>query len=86
MPQSDLQYLAQIANTAPSQLRLVLTHQQQQRAYYYRRLGLLAGTVCFLACIGVFTYLVVMNHERSALAILGATVLSVVTLILKQKL
>jgi len=49
-------------------------------------MGLIAGTLSFIICIGSFTYLVVESHERAAYTILGATVLGVVTVILKQKL
>lgn len=49
-------------------------------------MGVIAGTLTFITCIGSFTYLVADNHERAAYSILGAAVLSVVTVILKQKL
>jgi len=44
------------------------------------------GLICFLTCIGSFTYLVMNGHDKPAYAILGATVLGIISQMINAKL
>ncbi len=44
------------------------------------------GVLCFLTCIGTFTYLVMNGHDTPAYTILGATVVGIIGQMISAKL
>ncbi|SDE83663.1 hypothetical protein [Terriglobus roseus] len=49
-----------------------------RREHIYAMTALISGATCFLGCLLAFVYLVVQGYQKSAGAVLGATVLSIV--------
>lgn len=63
-----------------------LSDHVHQRQTNYARLGMVCGTLGFLACIGAFAYLVIQGHSTEAYVVLGAAVLALIRSILNARL
>jgi len=51
---------------------------QSRESTMYAAVGMLCGTVSFLACLAAYVYLVKANHEVAAGAVLGTSVLGII--------
>ncbi len=70
----------------PERSDLILRDRQDARSHDYRRYGMTCGVLCFLTCIGSFTYLVMQGHDPAAYTILGVTVLGIIGQMISAKL
>ncbi len=59
---------------------------ENQRGHVYALLGMICGTISFLACIAVFSYLVVHGHPSAAGVILGTGVIAIVGRMIASRL
>jgi hypothetical protein len=76
----------ELAQLSPDQLDRIFAERQDARAHSYRRYGMTCGLLCFLTCIGSFTYLVMQGHDAPAYTILGATVVGIIGQMIRAKL
>ena len=72
---------AQLQKLSEEKLRLLvqLANEDDSRATRYSIIGMICGTLSFLACLGIFFELVILNHEKAAGVVIGATVLAVIS-------
>jgi hypothetical protein len=56
-----------------------LAENQSRRSHVYALCGLVRGTLSFLACLACFVYLVMHSHDEAASVVLGASVLAIIT-------
>ncbi len=75
-----------LSQLPPEQLDLIVQDRREVRAHNYRRYGMTCGVLCFLVCIGSFTYLVMQGHDTPAYTILGVTVLGIIGQMISARL
>jgi hypothetical protein len=73
-PAADLALLSEQASASVIQA----VNEENRRAHTYAMLGMICGTVSFLACIASFSYLVINGHPQAAGVILGTGVLAII--------
>ncbi len=71
---SDLQSL----NDEQVRAVVALVDSEGRRGLIYSVLGMVCGTISFLASLAAFVYLVLHGHERVAAVVLGATIVTIV--------
>ncbi len=64
---------------------LTVIDSQDQRANAYAVAGLVCGTVSFLGCLASYVYLVMNNHDKAAGIVLGVSVLTLLTRMIRGR-
>jgi len=77
--------LAQLSDATAAASLQVLDHAHR-REHSYATLAMICGTVGFLACIGIFAYLVINGHPRAGAIVLGTGVLTIIGQIINSRL
>lgn len=80
-PPSELQVLSD----EMVRVLVSLADAESRRRNLYANLGMICGTVSFLGSLGAYVYLVGLNHEAAAAVVLGATVLAVISTMIKSR-
>jgi hypothetical protein len=60
--------------------------REGNREFKYATVSMICGVICLLANLGIFTYLVMNNHERAAGVVFGTAIVGLIGKIVLARL
>jgi len=80
--------MKELGSLTPQKIQMVmdLIDREGEREFRYAWLSMLSGTVCLLASLAIFTYLVMRGHETAAGVVFGTTIVGLIGKIVLARL